>query len=175
MKRLLSLPSVQIALCLVVFALGFWKFGPVGAALTSPLLGAAICRPLMNWAANIRHAAREKVWLPVHGQHYVFKGITVKVVEDDQMQRWVRLVDVRKAVGRVTADRALALTYPGRFEAKGDGGHAWLRADALIEHLAKINEPTALRMRMWVERDIEYSARRQRVQAGVKDEAAESE
>ena len=28
----------------------------------------------------------EHVWLPVHGQHYVFKGVTIKVVEDDRMQ-----------------------------------------------------------------------------------------
>ncbi|MES2999281.1 MAG: hypothetical protein V4787_01200 [Pseudomonadota bacterium] len=175
MKRLLAMPSVQIALCLAVFAWGAWKFGPAGAAITSPLLGAAICRPLMAWFANIRHAAREHVWLPVHGQHYVFKGVTIKVVEDDRMQRWVRLADVRKAVGETAGERALAITYPGRFEAKGDGGLAWLRADALVEHLAKLNEPTALRMRTWVEREVEYAARRLRERAGIRDEAPEAD
>ena len=42
MKRLLAMPSIQIGLCLAVFAWGCWKFGPAGAAITSPLLGAAI-------------------------------------------------------------------------------------------------------------------------------------
>jgi hypothetical protein len=171
MKALLAMPSVQIVLCSAVFGWGCWKFGPAGAVITSPLLGAAIGRPLMNWLANVRHAARERTWLPVHGNHYVFKGVTVHVVEDDGMQRWVRMADVRKAVGNTATDRALAVTYTTRFMEKAEDGHAYARDDALIEHLGKsMDNATALRMRTWVEREIAFAARRQRERAGIRDE-----
>ena len=175
LKRWLSYPSVQIALCLAVFALVGWRLGPFAMVISSPLLAAAIAVPVMNLAANIRHAARERTWLPVHGQHYVFKGITIHVLEDEDFCRWISLADMRKVAGVTASESVLATVYPERCKRLGDGGQPHLRDDALIEHLGKESNPVALRFRTWVDREVAYSARRIRKSRGIRPEPAYAE
>lgn len=172
MKRWLLLPSVQITLCLLVYGLVVWRMGPFAAVILSPLLAAAVARPVLNLIANFRHGVRAHVWVPAHGQHYVFKGITIHVQEDDDYCRWVNLADVRKVVGMTATDRVLAAAYPGRVQATGRPPRTWLRDDALVEHLAKENDPTALRLRTWVERTIMLPGRRVQQNRGVRMSAA---
>ena len=168
MKRWLGFPSVQIALCLAIYALLAYEFGKFAAVWTSPLLGAAIARPLMALASSIRRKAREHIWLPVHGQHYVFRGTTIHVLEDDDHCRWIRLADVRKVVGSTASERALAAVYPGRLKIMGTPAQAHLRDDALIAHLGKENQPTALRFRTWLERNVALPGRRIRRDFGIR-------
>ncbi|MFC5500270.1 hypothetical protein ACFPOE_22195 [Caenimonas terrae] len=168
MKNWLSLPAVQIAVCVTLFLLAGWYWGPIAMVWSSPLLAAAIALPLINLAAGLRHSARERTWLPVHGQHYVYKGVTVHVLEDEEHRRWVCLADVRKVVGVTAAERALALAYPGRCE-RFDRSGTCLRDDALVEHLAKENEPGALRFRTWVERTVMLPGRKVRGNLGIRD------
>ncbi len=173
MKHWLGFPSVQIALCLAVYALLAWQLGKFAALWTSPLLGAAIARPLTALASNIRRRAREHIWLPVHGQHYVFRGTTIHVLEDDDHCRWISLADVQKVVGATASERALATVYPGRLKTMGTPAQAHLRDDALIAHLGKENQPTALRFRTWLERNIALPARRIRRNFGIVVDAPE--
>ena len=168
MKHWLSLPFVQIAICVTLFLLAGWRWGPFVMVWSSPLLGAAICVPVMNLVANLRQRARENTWLPVHGQHYVYKGATINVLEDESHCRWVRLADVRKVVGITAAERALAVAYPGRCEAFDKSG-THLRDDALVEHLGKENDAGALRFRTWVERTILLPGRKVRSNLGIRD------
>ena len=166
--RWLSYPSVQIALCLAVFCAVGWRWGAIGMIWTSALLGAAICRPVMNLVANLRDRARENTWLPKHGQHYVYKGVTLRVLEDEEHGRWVSLADARKVVGVTASERSLAATYPGRCEHFGKDG-VYLRDDALVEHFAKENDPAALRFRTWVEGTIANPGRNVRRKLGIRD------
>jgi hypothetical protein len=175
LKRLLSYPSVQIALCVAVFALIGYKLGPSVAVWTSPLLAAAIARPVMNLVANFRHNLRAHVLLPVHGRHYVFKGITIHVLEDDDRCRWIPLADVRKVAGMTANEGALAVAYPARFARMGEPARPHLRDDALVEHLAKENNPVALRFRTWIDRDVAFPGRRIRKSLGIRPEPAYSE
>jgi hypothetical protein len=168
MKHWLSLPFVQIAVCVTLFLLAGWRWGAFTMVWTSPLLGAAVCIPVMNLVAGLRQRAREDTWLPVHGQHYVYKGTTINVREDESHCRWVRLADVRKVVGITAGERALAVAYPGRFEAFDKAG-MHLRDDALVEHLGKENDPGALRFRTWVERTVMLPGRKVRGNLGIRD------
>jgi hypothetical protein len=135
---------------------------------TAPLLAAAIALPVMNLLANLRQRAREQTWLPVHGQHYVYKGVTIRVLEDDEHRRWVSLADVRKAVGVTASERTLAVAFPGRCEQFGASGLC-LRDDALVEHLGRENDPGALRFRTWAERNIALPGRKVRGNLGIRD------
>jgi hypothetical protein len=171
LKRWLALPLVQIALALGIYALIVWRLGRGAAVLTSPLLAYAVARPVWGLLAHIRHFMRASVWLPVHGRHYVFKGTTLRVVEDDDHGRWVCLADVRKVVGITATEGALAVTYPGRIQPMGEPAQAYLRDDALIEHLGKETHPAALRLRNWVERTIAFPGRRVRKNFGIHDQA----
>ena len=170
--RWLGFPSVQIAICEALYLYGGYRMGPFFLVWTSPLLGAAICLPVMALLANLRAAARERVWLPVHGKHFVFKGTTIRVIEDDDHFRWVCLADVRKVTGTTAGDSALAVTYPGRVQPMDKPAQVHIRDDALIEHLGKENNPVALRMRTWVERDIAFAGRRIRERLGIRANSA---
>jgi hypothetical protein len=162
MPQWLSLPAVQLMLCTGAYmALGYWTDKWI-VLFVSPLYGALVARPLINLVAILRQALRSSVWLPVHGQHYVFKGTTVHVLEDDAGWRWIRLADVQSVLGTVLNTRVLAITYPERLETMGRPAHMHMREDALIAHLGKQNDPTALRLRTWVERSIAYPAERAR-------------
>ncbi len=175
MKNWFAYPSVQIALCAAVYAFAGWRMGPFALVLGSPLLAAAIARPLLNLVANIRHGLRERTWLPVHGQHYVFKGITIHVLEDDDRCRWISLSDMRKVAGVTASEGALAVAYPGRCRRMGKPEQPHLRDDALVEHLAKENKPPALRFRTWADRDIAYPGRKIRKRLGIRPEPPDRE
>lgn len=162
MKQWLGYPSVQIALCTACYALLAYWTDKWTVVFVSPLYGAAIARPLINWVANIRQVLRAQVWLPVHGKHYVFKGTTVRVLEDEDDWRWVRVDDVQAALGMAMNTRQLALTYPGRVEGMGRPAQLHIRDDALVEFLGRQQDATALRLRTWVERNIAFPAERLR-------------
>lgn len=175
LKHWLSFPSVQIALCLAVYALVGWRFGAFGLVLASPGLAAAVARPVLTLLANFRHGMRERTWLPVHGHHYVFKGITIHVLEDEDHCRWIPLADVRKVAGATASEGALTVAYPERFKRLGKPAQPHLRDDALVEHLGKESNPVALRFRTWVDRDVAFPGRRIRKRLGVRPEPAYGE
>jgi hypothetical protein len=170
MKHWLSFPSVQIALCTAGFGMvGYWLadsvLGRVMLLFVVWGYGAAISRPLINLVANFRHTVRAGVWLPVHGTHYVFKGTTIHVLEGDDDWRWLPLADVQLALGRTFNARVLAITYPDCLEKGGRPLRMYIRDDALITHLGKLNDPRALRFRTWLERNVALPARRARQRA----------
>nr|WP_315491876.1 hypothetical protein [uncultured Rhodoferax sp.] len=158
----LSHPAVQLLLCTGAYmALGYWT-DKWTVLFVSPLYGALVSRPLINLVAIVRQALRSSVWLPVHGQHYVFKGTTVHVLEDEEGWRWVRLADVQSVLDKPMNTRILSVTYPERVEMMGRPALMHMRDDALIAHLGKQNDSTALRFRTWVERSIAHPAERAR-------------
>ena len=154
----LSHPAVQIMLCTGAYlALGYWTDKWI-VLFVSPLYGALAARPLINLVAILRRALRGAGWLPVQGQHYVFKGTPVHVLLDNEGWPWVRLADVQSALDRPMNTRVMAATYPQRLEMMGRPAHLHVRHDALIAQLDKHNDPTALRLRTWVERSIAIPA-----------------
>lgn len=167
MKKWLGMPLVQIALCAAVYALVWHYLGKTAFVVASPLFAAAVARPLIVLASSVRHTVRERLWMPVHGQHYVFKDTTIHVLEDDDHRRWVNLADVRKVVGATASERALAITYADRLKVMGTPAQVHIRDDALVAHLGKENRPTALRFRTWVERNIAFPGRRIQKRFGV--------
>jgi hypothetical protein len=170
MKHWLSFPSIQITLCTVGYGLAGYalvdtSWGRALFVFMAPVYGAAIARPVINLVANFRHTVRAVVWLPVHGTHYVFKGTTIHVLEDDDNWRWLPLADVERVLGRKLNARVLAITYPERLEMGGKPARMHIRDDALIEHLSRLSDPMALRLRTWVERSVALPARRIRQRA----------
>ncbi len=162
MRQWLSIPIVQIALCTGGYVLlGYWTDKWM-VLFVSPLYGALIARPLIDLTGSMRQVLRAGVWLPQHGQHYVFKGTTVHVLEDEEGWRWIRVADVQTALNTTLNTRVLAITYPERLEMMGRPAHIHMRDDALIAHLGKQNDATALRLRTWVERNIAFPAQRRR-------------
>ena len=163
--------SIRLALCLALSWLVWRVLGVTSLPFTLPMYGVALARPLIDLASAIRHEMRRANWREVEGRHFAFKGRAVRVIEDDDHQRWVRLADIRAIAGFTASDAALKLTYPGGWSLRGRPREPHLSDEALLAHLAKERSPTAAKLRHWVEREIVFPARRQRERDGVKLEA----
>ena len=164
LRQLSDYPSVQIGLCILVYVLlGIW-FGKFAFLMLSPLLAAAIARPLMALASNVRHAVRWQVWAPVMGQHYAFRDIAIRVLQDERGQRWVNLSDVWKVTGDPTSERILSTVYPGQLRMMGNPPQAHLKDESLVTHLGTQNRLQAIKLRTWVERTIVIPGRESRRQ-----------
>ncbi|MGZ5204021.1 MAG: hypothetical protein ACXWCU_02620 [Caldimonas sp.] len=163
--------AIRLALCAaatwVVWRL---RVGP-GVLFMSALFGLALARPLLELGIGIWHEMRRSNWRELEGRHFAFKGRTVRVVEDADHQRWVRLADIRAIAGFTASDAALQITYPGGWSLRGRPPEPHLSDEALLAHLAKERGPEAVRLRQWVEREIVFPARRQRERFGVRLES----
>jgi hypothetical protein len=166
MKRILGLPSVQIALCFAVLLLVFWKAGPVWGVWFTPLFAACVARPVLNLIENARQNVRAMVWLPVHGEHFVFKDITIHVVQDEDHWRWVNLADARKVAGITTSDESLRKAFGDRLQKMGKPLVLHIRDDALVEYLSKSTDSLTLRFRTYVDRTIGLPGRTLREREG---------
>ncbi len=174
MKQWLGSPSLRIAVAIAAYALVGRYLGVIAFVFASPLFAALIARPLMTLASNIRWRMRSHVWLPLHGQHYVFKGSTIHVIEDAQHHRWVCLADVRRVIARDSvSDQTLAVTYPGQYQIMGKPAQPHLRDDALVAHLGKQNALQVLKFRTWVERAIMRPGQKTRRHFGIQEVAHE--
>lgn len=166
-------PLVEIlvrgALC-AALAWGLHRLGfPLAVLLwIGALAGIVLARPLMDLAIAIYQAMRSANWRELEGRHYAFKGRMVHVIADADYQRWVRLADIRAIVGFTASDAALQVTYPNGWRMLGKPALPHLSDEALLAHIAKERTPEAARLRLWIEREIVFPARREREHHGVR-------
>ena len=159
---------LRFGLC-AALAWGVWRIGGlVPMVCTAPLFGLALARPLIDLASDLKYQIRARVWKPLEGRHFVYRGTPVQVLEDADHRRWVRAADVRTIVGPTASNGALALTYPSGWRVMGEPAEPHFSDEALIAHLAKHSSPEALRLRHWVEREIAFPARRRRERLGIR-------
>lgn len=171
MIEVLRTIAIRLALCAAA-TWALWRLGfGAGVLFMAPLLGLALARPLLDLAIAVWGEMRRANWRELEGRHFAFKGRTVRVVEDADHQRWVRLADIRAIAGFTASDAALKITYPGGWSLRGRPPEPHLSDEALLAHLAKERSPVAVRLRQWVEREIVFPARRQRERFGVRLES----
>lgn len=160
--------AVRLAGCLLLSWLVWRSFGTVPMVTTLPLFGIALARPLLDLASALRHEMDRAHWRDVQGRHYAYRGRPVRVVEDDERRRWVCLADVRAIVGFTASDGALAISYPDGVLRIGRPPEPHVRDEALLAHLEKERSAEAVRLRIWVEREIVFPARRERERLGIR-------
>ena len=135
--------------------------------LTAPLY-AILIKPAGRLLAALRHQAEEAIWSDVQGNYYAFRGVPIQVIEDESHRRWVRMADVRRAIGFSASDGALQITYPGGAKAMGKPASMHEVDDALVEHLSKETSAQAGKFHQWVLREIAMPARKVRQRYGVR-------
>ncbi len=168
--RWLRYPSVQIALCTLAYAAIAWRMSAFWIMMTGVAWAIAIARPLINLLGNAHYNVRAAAWLPVHGKYFSYKGVALRVVEDEDHCRWIHLADARRVAAGISADRVLVAAYPGRVRRMGQPEAMHVRDDALVEHLGKATDGSALRFRSWIERDIGFPAAKERKRLGIQPE-----
>jgi hypothetical protein len=161
--------AIRLALCALAIGLvslwaGLWAF-----TLAGPF-AIVIAKPLLDVAGELRHAYRRAHWRHEEGRHFVYRGQPVRVVVDADHRRWIRLADVRAITGFSASEGALKLTYPNGCRRFGRPAEPHLSDEALLAHLEKDRSPVATKLRLWVEREIAFPARRQRERHGIRPE-----
>ena len=173
MKRILFSIALRLAVC-VALSWAVWRwFGLAGMVPTLGLFGILLARPLVDLAGELRDGMKQVQLAPIEGRHYAFRGRPVQVVDDADRRRWVRLADVRAIVGFTASDGALAISYPDGFRRIGRPPEPHLGEEALLAHLLKERSPEAARLRLWIEREVVFPARRERDRLGIHLPAAE--
>ncbi len=168
MTEILVTIAVRLALCAAA-TWGLWRHGfGTGLLFMAGVVGIVLARPLMELALAIWHEMRRANWHELEGRHFVFRGRPIRVVEDADHQRWVRLADVRAVAGFTASETALRITYARGCSLRGRPPEPYLSDEALLVHLSKERSPATARFRHWVEREIVFPARRQRKRHGIK-------
>ena len=171
MTEALTTIAIRLALCAAATWLVWWLGFDTGVLFMAGLFGIALAKPLLDLAIAIHHLFRQAVWRDVQGHHFAFKGRPVRVIDDADHRRWIRLADIRAIAGFTASDAALQITYPSGWKLLGRPAEPYLCDEALLVHLAKERSPMNLRLRHWVEREVSFPARRRRDRAGPKIEA----
>ena len=174
MIRVVASIMIRLGLC-ALLSWAVWRWLGLAAMVpTLPLFGILLARPLLDLASALRHEVKRAQLVEVEGRHYAFRGRRVQVIEDADRRRWVRLADVRAIAGFTASDGALAITYPDGVRRLGRPAEAHVAEEALLAHLLKERAPEAARLRVWVEREIVFPARRERKRLGIRTGAADA-
>lgn len=175
MTRLLVSIALRLVVC-VALSWAVWRwFGLASMVPTLALFGVFLARPLLDLAGEVRDGVKQVQLAPVEGRHYAFRGRPVRVLDDADRRRWVRLADVRAIVGFTASDGALAISYPDGVRRLGRPAEAHVSEEALLAHLLKERTPDAARLRAWVEREIVFPARRERERLGIRSPDAKGD
>jgi len=165
--RQLALRSVG---CALLAWLAWYLVGPVGLAVSAGAVGIALAKALLELASELFHGLRAQAYRDVEGQYYAYRGTPVRVLEDIEHVRWLRMADVRKVLGAGTSDATLATLHGAQCRRHGPRKETYLSADALLQQLARDSRAEAGRFREWVERDVAYPARQLRARVPAPEE-----
>ncbi|MBH9551936.1 hypothetical protein [Inhella gelatinilytica] len=149
-------------LCLVMGPLGFvpWLFIMATAA------GGVERLVLRLWGDARFHALKHR-----QGRHYSFAGHPLQI-HDDGRDCWIAEASVRRLLKR-QHDPALKARFSNQWRDSAElglqGKGLWIKVSALHQHLADAPErmdPTRVRLRAYLDRDILQPAAKRRERAG---------
>ena len=162
MKPLLLKIAFRLSLCLAVIY-GAWSvFGMVGAVFCLPLFGAALISPVYDLVGEWVRLTRWLALRDVQGHYFAYKGMPLRVFEDDAQVRWLRVSDLQKILGSKRSEQSVEAAFPTALRRIGFPPATYLHCDALDAYLGKATAPRTARFRHWVEREIAFPARRLR-------------
>lgn len=155
--------------CWGYYALANRLLGPLVWLFLAVLIGAAFTRILIDAAAELGAWSRRRQLNALAGTHYEFQNNIVHVLEDDDYCRWLATDEIRrKIVSGLVSDALLAAKFPSGYQLLGTPSRGYLRDDALIAHLAGLQESQAIKFKNWVEHSIALPARTVRQRKGIR-------
>jgi hypothetical protein len=156
-----------VAVCGGFYLLTNRLLGPVVWVFLALVIGISFSRILIDATAELSWWSRRLALEPLAGIHYKFQTFRVHVVEDEDHCRWIATEEVRKIVGQLASDQALAKLFPSGHQYLGKNKKGYLRDDALITHLANATTPQAIKFKNWAERNVAFPARKIRQRKGI--------
>jgi hypothetical protein len=171
MKSLLGRTIGAVLACTAFYFLTYRLLGPIEWLILAVVIGLAFTRIVIDATAEFSWQFRSLRLKSLGGTHYQFQNFTINVLEDESHCRWVATDEIRKIVGQLAGDQALAKIFPSGHQFLGKSPRGYLRDDALIEHLAHATTPQAIKFKNWAARNIAYPANKTRERLGIKLDA----
>jgi hypothetical protein len=168
MNNLLGRTAGATLVCWGFYALTERLLGPVVWLILAVVIGMAFTRILIDVAEELGWRSKKLQLESLGGTHYQFQSTIVHVFEDDDCCRWLATDEIRKIVNGLVSEPLLAAKFPSGYRLFGKPGRGYLRDDALIAHLADLQEPQAIKFKNWVERSIAMPARTLRNRKGIR-------
>jgi hypothetical protein len=153
--------------CVAFYALTQRLLGPVVWLFLAVVIGVAFSRIVIDLAADLGWRARQQQLKSLSGTHYQFQSNTIHVFEDDDCCRWLATDEIRRIVGGLVSDSLLAAKFPNGYQSRGKAGRGYLRDDALVAHLADLQDAQAIKFKNWVEHSIALPSRTVRKRKGI--------
>jgi hypothetical protein len=155
---------LKLVLRVGVSALALWigwrLFGPFGLIFAAPVVGVSLARPLIDLVGSGYHGAREVALQEFQGRNFEHRGHRMDIAEDAEGHCWILLDGARKAVPGLPRDAVLQRLCGERLQRCGEPKGLRIRADALIEQLAKAIDADGVKFKVWLEREVVAPAAR---------------
>ena len=114
MANILAVIVLRVLAGCAVAALFWYLLGAFGLAMSAPLFGALLARPLIELLAEFRASTRALAYADVKGQYFEHRGMRLRVVEDERHHRWVSLNGVRRIMPGLPRDEVLRRSKENR-------------------------------------------------------------
>ena len=173
MPRLLAIAAFRVLLACAAAALLWRVLGAVGLAVSAPVFGVLLAKPILELSAELRHLTKRFAYAELQGRYFEFHGTRFKIVEDETHHRWVSVADVRKLLPRFPREVVLRKQFPEAVRDEAAAIGPVIRADALLRYLARSTDADSLKFRNWLERQVVIPAATIRRRAGIPDAAPE--
>ena len=169
MARSLAVIGLRVLVGCLVAALFWYLLGAFGLAMSAPLFGALLARPLLELMAELRASTRALAYADVKGQYFEHWGMRLRVVEDERHHRWVAVDGVRRIMPGLPRDAVLRRQFPDGVREEPAAGGTVIHADALLAYLGRANEVESVKLRNWLEREVVRPAATIRARLGIHD------
>ena len=152
--------TFRLLLCAAITYFAWRQADVIGLVFSSLVFGLALSSPMLelitHFGSHIRHSALSKV----NGRHYVFQNISIDIIDDENQQCWLRLADVRKVIDGFPRDTVIIKLYPNEYMVDRTFGATRIQATALVNYLQNSNNVTALKFKLWLEREVVFPRNR---------------
>jgi len=170
MLRIVLRIVVRLILCSAAAYLLWRRLGASGLAVSAPIFGVALTRPIIDLVGEFTIAARQTALSDLHGRNYAHRGVRLDIFEDGQGHRWVSLRDARKVISSLPRDAVLRSQFPADLLHDAALKGERIRADTLLAYLRKGTQTDSIKFRNWLERDVVIPAAKIRERLGVAED-----
>ncbi len=146
---------------------GNHKNGLIFVALSTPLWGVLLVKPILEFTGGYFRWAKQQPYAKWQGRYYEFFGTHVRV-EEIEGRLWFMESDVLRIIGRKSENTA-KLTYGEDGLRELDGGAILISEAAAVGVAARARHPDAGKLRFWLEREVIAPHHRKREIAGLPD------
>ena len=154
MPRILFAIFLRSALWLALAWYASQKIGLIAFPLMSPLLGALLARPIMDFVEETHYAGKAAALADVQGKFWMHRGWRIDIAEDADNLRWLLTADVRKVLPGLPRDEVLGKQFGDRAGNVDDAEGFRIRADALAEYLRKSHDLATMKFKAWLDREV---------------------